>query len=117
MAKAIWGYPSLIHSNNRVRYYPRGDSRGVKYLQSRVMVMSLHDKKSELAGEPTSLMIQGEQAEAVEEETPDDDTKIRILEDNKAASCFGIIVDIDAFDEKHCSMGVKVGRVWCTRLE
>jgi hypothetical protein len=83
----------------RVRYYPCGDGRGVNYLQSRVMVMSSHDKKSESAREPTSIMIQGEQAEAVEEETPDDDTKITIVEDNNRTSSFGIIVDIDAFDE------------------
>jgi hypothetical protein len=72
--------------------------------------MSSHDKKSELAGEPTSMMIQGERAEAVEEETPDDDTKITIMEDNNRTSSFGIIIDIDAFNEQRCSMGVKVGR-------
>jgi hypothetical protein len=81
------------------------------------MDMSSHDKKSELAGEPTSMMILGERAEAVEEETPDDDTKITIVEDNNRTSPFGIIVDIDAFDEQWCSMDVKVGRAWCTRLE
>jgi hypothetical protein len=81
------------------------------------MVMSSHDKRSESAREPTSIMIQGEQAEAVEEETPDDDAKITIVEDNNRTSSFGIIVDIEAFDEQRCSMGVKVGRVWCTRLE
>jgi hypothetical protein len=81
------------------------------------MVMSSHDKKSELTGEPTSMTIQGERAEAVEEETPNDDTKITIVEDNNRNSLFGIIVDTGAFDEQWCSMGVKVGRVWCTRLE
>jgi hypothetical protein len=63
------------------------------------MVMSSHDKKSELAAEPTSMMIQGERAEAVGEEIPDDDTKIRIVENNNGASSFGTIVAIDTFNE------------------
>jgi hypothetical protein len=63
------------------------------------------------------MTIQGQRAEAVKGGTPDDDTKIRIVEDNSGSSSFDIIVDIDAFDEQWCSMGVKVGRAWCTRLE
>jgi hypothetical protein len=117
MAKSIWGYPSSIHSNKRVGYYPCGDGRSVKDIQSRMTIMSSHDKKSGLAGEPTSMTIQGERTEAVEEEAPDNDTKIMIVEDNNRTSSFGVIVDIDAFDEQRCSMGVKVDRAWGTRLE
>jgi hypothetical protein len=99
MTKAIPGYPSSIQSNKRVRYYACGDGRSRKNIQSRMMVMSSHDKKSELAGEPTSMTMQGQ----------------RVEDDNRAS--FSIIVNIDAFNEQWCSVSVKVGKVWCTRLE